>query len=125
MAKILVIDDDGIQRRILDKALTLAHHDVIEAKDGKEGVRRFRAEQPDLVVCDIVMPNQEGIETICEMRESAPDIPIIAISGVGTGVGLSYLDIAQKLGATSGLAKPFRPAELVALVNRLLGATGE
>jgi len=120
MTKILVIDDDAAQRSVLNLTLSRARHDVIEAKDGREGVRRFMAEHPDLVICDIVMPDQDGIQTICEMRESAPSIPIIAISGGGIDIGPSYLGFARKLGAASILSKPFRPAELVAMVDRLL-----
>jgi len=120
MTKILVIDDDAGQRCVLNLMLTREHYDVIEAKDGKEGVRRFTAEHPDLVICDIVMPEQDGIQTICEMRESAPSVPIIAISGGGIDIGSGYLRLAGKLGADSILAKPFRLTELVVLLNRLL-----
>ncbi len=121
MSKILVIDDDDGQRRLLNRTLTLAKHEVVEAGDGVVGLRRFREERPALVICDIVMPEKEGIETIRDIRALSPRVPIIAISGGGVDIGLGYLDLAQKLGADSILSKPFRPAELVALVETLLG----
>jgi len=120
MGKILVIDDDAAHRRVIKLALTRASHETIEAKDGLEGLNSFKHEQPALVICDIVMPEKEGIATIVEIRAVAPDVPIIAISGGGLNIGLHYLDLARKLGANAILAKPFRPAELVELVDRLL-----
>ena len=124
MAKILVIDDDTAHRRMVNFALTRAMHEVVEAGDGIEGVRRFSVDQPDLVICDIVMPEKEGIQTIVEIRAASDRVRIIAISGGGFDIGLNYLELAQKLGANAILSKPFRPADLVALVDRLLGEAG-
>jgi DNA-binding response OmpR family regulator len=120
MAKVLVIDDDPSFRRMIRMILTRLRHDVIEAQDGNEGVARFKAENPDLVICDIVMPDKEGIQTILEIRALAPDAKIIAMSGGGISVGTGYLTAALKLGANLILSKPFRPAELTAMVEQLL-----
>ena len=122
MAKILVIDDDPAICRLVVRTLASSGHDLIEAKDGEEGLNRFRAEHPDLVVTDILMPRQEGIATIMEMRREEPSVAIIAMSGSGEGFGVNYLDYAGKLGADAVLPKPFRPAELKALVNEVLNA---
>jgi two-component system, chemotaxis family, chemotaxis protein CheY len=120
MAKILVIDDDPGFRRMILMILTRMHHDVVEAQDGNEGVENFKAEQPDLVISDIVMPDKEGIQTILEIRAMAPDAKIIAMSGGGVSLGTGYLSAAQKLGANLVLSKPFRPTELTAMVEQLL-----
>jgi len=120
MAKVLVIDDDPGFRRMIRMILTRMSHDVVEAKDGNEGVENFKAEHPDLVISDIVMPDKEGIETILEIRALAPDAKIIAMSGGGVSVGPGYLTAALKLGANRILSKPFRPAELTAMVDELL-----
>jgi DNA-binding response OmpR family regulator len=120
MAKILIIDDDPGFRKMIDLALTRANHVVIVAKDGVEGVDRFKAESPDMVISDIVMPEKEGIETIREIRALSQSVPIVAMSGGGANVGLQYLDVAHKLGASEIISKPFRPSELVALVKQLL-----
>ncbi len=122
MAKVLVIDDDPGFRRMIRMILARMRHDVVEAQDGNEGIDRFRVEQPDLVISDIVMPNKEGIQTILEIRALAPDACIIAMSGGGVSLGIGYLGAALKLGANQILSKPFRPAELVAMVERLLPA---
>jgi CheY-like chemotaxis protein len=120
MAKVLVIDDDPGFRRMVNLVLTRAEHIVIEAEDGNFGLLRFEEEKPDLVISDIVMPGKEGIETIREIRALSPATPIIAMSGGGASIGLEYLDAAGKLGASSILAKPFRPADLAEMVKRLL-----
>jgi DNA-binding response OmpR family regulator len=117
MVKILVIDDDAAMREMVRRALADAHHEVIEAADGIEGINSFRAEAPAIVITDIVMPEQEGIQTIREMRAIRSDCVIIAMSGAGPGE--LYLNIAKMSGADAVLAKPFRPAELVALVDKL------
>jgi DNA-binding response OmpR family regulator len=122
MAKILVIDDDSGFRRMIRMILTRMRHDIVEAQDGNEGIARFKAEQPDLVISDIVMPDKEGIQTILEIRALAPDARIIAMSGGGVSLGTSYLGAALKLGANLVLTKPFRPAELAAMVEQLLPA---
>jgi DNA-binding response OmpR family regulator len=120
MAKVLIIDDDDWMRRMLSRTLAAAQHQVLEAANGLDGVRKFRAEAPDIIITDIVMPEQEGIETIREIRAGGSKVAIVAISGGGTGDGALYLTIAEELGADAVLAKPFRPAELVELVEHLL-----
>jgi CheY-like chemotaxis protein len=120
MPKVLVIDDDPAARRLIGRILSDARLQVVEAADGVEGLRKFHAEAPDLVVTDIIMPEKEGIQTIAEIRACGPATRIIAISGGGTGAGQLYLNMAEELGADAALAKPFRPSELLSLVDRLL-----
>jgi DNA-binding response OmpR family regulator len=119
LVKILIIDDDPQMRRLIDRILTTAGHEVVVAENGNAGLRQFRAERPALVISDILMPEKEGIETILEMRREAPALPILAISG---DTGGAFLEIATKLGASRALPKPFRNAELIAAVDQLLGA---
>jgi CheY-like chemotaxis protein len=121
MGKILVIDDDAGFCRMAEMILLRAGHEAVLAEDGNRGIACFKIHQPDLVVCDIIMPHKEGIETVRELRAMAPSIPIIAISGGTTGMGFKYLEMARKFGATSTLSKPFYPGELVRIVQDLLG----
>lgn len=106
-------------RRLLQQMLERAGHDVVAAADGVEGLAAARAHQPDLVVTDILMPNKEGIETIRELRQEIPGLPILVISG-DPGSKL-YLEMARLLGAHAALTKPFRSADLLGAVDRLLG----
>lgn len=125
MAKVLIIDDDPGICRLVTRALAGAGHQVIGAIDGREGMQRFSEHHPDLVITDLVMPRQEGIETILELRSKAPGAAIIAISGGGIGQGLTYLDLASKLGADAVLPKPFRVAELMRVVDQVLLSAAE
>ena len=113
MAKILVIDDDSRIRRLVAQILVRENHHVIEAADGKKGIDQFAAHRPDVVVTDLLMPVQEGIETIRELRRIAPSLRIVAMSGGGTDHNLMFLGMAKALGADAVLAKPFRADELI------------
>jgi DNA-binding NtrC family response regulator len=118
MADILIIDDDRQMRRLITRILHAAGHAVREAQDGRGGIGEFRRQRPELVISDIVMPDIEGIETIRVLREEAPAMPIIAISG-GSGEAL-YLRAATALGATASLDKPFAAEKRTMLVDKLL-----
>jgi two-component system chemotaxis response regulator CheY len=122
MARILVADDDPEIRELIISCLSLAGHEVIEAANGLEAVEAFRVHHPDLVIIDLVMPVQEGIETILELRREFPTILIAAMSGYGRTDGTSYLNCARELGADVILSKPFQMRELNGLVEKTLDA---
>jgi len=99
MARILVVDDEDLVRLTLRQMLEAGGHEVIEAANGKQGVA-LEAENPvDLVVTDIIMPEQEGIETIVQLRRKNPSLKIIAISGGGRMKNMDFLKIAANVGA--------------------------
>jgi DNA-binding response OmpR family regulator len=81
MSKILIIDDDEDFRSMLCDLLTREGFAVIEAKDGKDGLRKFREKSPDLIITDIIMPEQDGTGVIIELNLLKSTTPIIAISG--------------------------------------------
>jgi CheY-like chemotaxis protein len=120
VAHILLIDDDATVRYALKQILERAGHNVDEASDGHAGVERYTERGADLVVTDIIMPNQEGIETIIQLRRLAPSLLIIAMSGGGRTGNRDFLAMAEKLGASKVMAKPFRPKELVEAIASLL-----
>jgi two-component system, chemotaxis family, chemotaxis protein CheY len=121
MAKILVIDDDTIVRNTIVQLLEEDDsYRVLSAEDGVRGMALFRSEQPDLVITDIIMPEQEGIQTITEMRKARPDAKIIAISGGGRIGNTDFLKIAQVLGAMAVIPKPFDLDELMMTVRDCL-----
>jgi DNA-binding response OmpR family regulator len=117
ISRILVIDDDPVARVTIQTILEEEGYSVTCAEDGRRGLAAFRESRPDLVVTDIVMPGKEGIETILELRSIWPDGPIIAISGGGRIGKGDFLKMAKTCGADAVLAKPFEPAELLALVR--------
>ena len=120
MARILVIDDNEMVRDVLSDLLEAEGHQVRTATEGRGGLALLADFTADIVITDILMPGQEGIETIQELRANNPDTKIVAISGGGTRYGLSFLDMAEKLGAHATLSKPIDAKELAAVVERLL-----
>jgi CheY-like chemotaxis protein len=120
MARILVIDDDARMRDFLAELLEDEGYEVVVAADGAMGLQLFRERAADVVITDIIMPGTEGMETIYQLREDAPDVPIIAISGGSPkGVG-SYLQTAAELGANQTFSKPFNSKTLIDAVAKLL-----
>ena len=121
MARMLVIDDDPSIRSLVSGLLEACGHSVVLAENGRVGMKLFEKGEIDLVVTDIVMPEQEGIATIGAIRRLSPLVPILAISGSNTiGRYGDYLHAAEVLGASATLPKPFVPDELIATIDRLL-----
>jgi len=120
MGKILVIDDDPVVRSVIGRVLSREGYELLFASDGEKGLRTFKVEQPDLVICDIIMPEREGIETIRAMMASRPDASIIAISGGGRLANADFLSMAAAFGAKEVLSKPFAATELTEAVRRVL-----
>ncbi|MCL2340184.1 MAG: response regulator [Proteobacteria bacterium] len=118
--KILVIDDDDQMRKLLRQVMEWANYEVIEASNGREGVQQCRRQPPDLVITDLIMPEQEGLETIALFKKDYPQLKIIAISGGGRIGPEAYLPAAQELGADKVFSKPFDVRELAEAVKELL-----
>ncbi len=122
MARILVIDDDADVRRAIRRHLQTEGHEVLEAPDGKAGMKLFRESPADLVVTDLFMPEQEGLETIRELRRSSKDTRILVVTGSPPGSAFDFRAHATMLGAGATLSKPFTREELLGAVHALLGA---
>ena len=117
--KILVIDDDHLVRYALSKILSSNGYEVVTASDGRRGMVVLRIEHPDVVITDIIMPEQEGIDTIIQIQRERPGVKIIAISGGGRIRNIDFLEMAQSLGADDVLAKPFEVDDLLSCLIRL------
>lgn len=120
MASILLVDDDEQLLYTAQAMLERLQHDVVTARNGNEALARYVEHAPDLVITDLIMPDREGLETIRELRRSAPGVKIIAMSGGGRSSPGNYLKMAKDLGATAVLAKPFSFSELATVVDTLL-----
>lgn len=120
MSAILVVDDDPTVRMIAVELLTRAGHQVSEAEDGDEALKRVAAGVFDLVVLDMLMPNKDGLETIVELRRCRPQMRILAISSGGRMEAGQLLRMALVFGADETMAKPLRAEPFQEAVSRLL-----
>lgn len=121
MPHILVIDDERDIRESLAILLEDRGYKISLAAHGGEGLEILRREKVDLVITDLIMPVQEGIETIRWIKKEKPDIKVIAMSGGGKVSPGSYLDIAQKLGADRIFDKPLEIEDMFTTIHELLG----
>lgn len=114
--KVLVADDDPNVREIIRLYFEEHHIRVIEARDGKEAVELTDAEQPDVIILDVMMPGMDGYDVTRELR-SRTDVPIIMLTAKD-----SEFDrvLGLELGADDYVTKPFSPRELVARIKAIL-----
>ena len=120
MSTILIIEDDTDLRRMLVKLLQREDFRVFEAGTGLEALQILDYFTPDLVITDIIMPDQDGIGTINELKKKYPEIKIIAISGGGRMLSKDYLGIAKILGANHTFSKPFDTKIFLKKVHELI-----
>jgi CheY-like chemotaxis protein len=130
MALILVVDDEAEVGEAIRRVLEQAGFTVAVAHSVSEGLQMTQAQQPDVVVTDMIMPRTNGIELIKTLRSQFPRVRVIAISGGGS-FGLqsyrpdaikthAYLAAAREAGAEEILTKPFDMSDLLAAVCRRL-----
>jgi PAS domain S-box-containing protein len=115
--RILLLDDDDAVRGVLQQTLSDAGYEVLAAADGRRGMQLMAQHEFDLVLTDLVMPDQEGLETIRQLRRDYPDVRIVAMSGAFEG---EYLKTAELLGAHNTVRKPIVPRELLRILRELL-----
>lgn len=125
MARILFVDDEPLIREEAVQLLRRDGHKVVHASNGREAIRMLDTVPVDLVVMDVVMPQQDGLETIAEIRERDDEmrnVKILSISNGGASCDPSmHLKSADLFGANRVLPKPFCLAELRAAIDELIG----
>jgi DNA-binding response OmpR family regulator len=120
---VLVVDDEEDIRSFLTACFRRLAWDVVVAHDGSQALAMLSAHRVDVVMCDLMMPGKEGIETIQDLRRANPSVKIVAMSGGGTvGHAHSLLSAARHLGADAVLEKPFSLEQATATVRSLLPA---
>ena len=120
MARILIADDDPILCEILKFRLEGAGHQVQVARDGEEALAQVRADRPELVVLDSMMPIISGPDVMAEMK-SDPDLSDIPIVILTSRDGEADIIAGLKGGASEYLTKPFIPQELLLRISTLVG----
>ena len=127
MAHLLVIDDNELFCASVKDLLEANGYDVALAVDGEDGIRQFRQQSFDLVLCGVFMPKKEGMEPIREIRQLSAGTPIISMTGHvalapdgGGEFDTDFLRMTRELGATRTIAKPFKVDEFLAVVRQCL-----
>jgi len=119
-ATILVVDDDPVILQLLQVNFEMEGFTVITAADGQQGVDRTRADRPDVVVSDVMMPKMSGIELVAQLKGD-PDTSGIPILLLTAKAQQADIGAGMDAGADDYVTKPFEPLDLVDRVNRLLG----
>ena len=122
MARILVVDEDATTRRVLRALLEDAGHEVVEAEDGRAGLRAMGRDVPALVITELYMDEMDGIEFLRTIRVRWPDEPVLVMSSRSGPTVDRIVKIAGLLGASGLLNKPIARASLMEQVGAILTA---
>jgi DNA-binding response OmpR family regulator len=119
-AKVLLVDDDPVILKLLQVNFEMEGYTVLTANDGVEGLEKARAERPDIVLLDIMMPKMDGLQVTEALKgdDETKHIPIILLSAKAQA---SDIQAGKDMGADDYLTKPFDPLELLERVGDLLG----
>jgi CheY-like chemotaxis protein/predicted regulator of Ras-like GTPase activity (Roadblock/LC7/MglB family) len=123
MPKVLVVDDSLSVRKVVQRALESKRIEVLSAASGSEALEQIAREAPDLIVCDVIMPDMDGYQ-ICDFVKKHPTLghtPVLLISGI---VNSTVLERAAKVRSDDVMRKPFAADELLHRIESLLPAAG-
>lgn len=118
--RILTVDDSASMRQMVAFTLKSAGYDVAEAEDGLVGLAQAQQEKFRLVLCDVNMPNMDGISLVKALRQ-LPDYKFTPLLMLTTESGQDRKLEGKQAGATGWLVKPFNPEQLIATIQRVLG----
>ncbi|MDA9464027.1 response regulator [Bradyrhizobium sp. CCBAU 53415] len=123
MPRVLIIDDQKDVRAMVAILLRVNHFEVVEADSGAAGLKAFAESPFDAAIVDIFLGDTSGVDVIASLRERAPALPVIAVSGM---TALDFMDQSPHLANVVCLQKPFRPNDLLqAMRNAQTAADGE
>jgi DNA-binding response OmpR family regulator len=122
MAHVVVIDDEAPIRALVRQILEAEGYQVSEAAEGAAGIKLLRTLPVALLITDIFMPGQEGIQTILEVRQYFPQVKLLVISGGAKQMTIDLMPEALAFGAHRALAKPFTRRELLDAVSAVLAS---
>ena len=119
MAKVMVVDDAAFMRVRAAKVLQDNGHQVMEAENGVDAVRKYGEWHPDVVLMDITMPEMDGIEALKEIRKLDPAAKVAMVTAMGQQ---AIVMEALKAGAKDFVLKPFQPDRVLGALEKLLAA---
>jgi len=117
MAKVLIVDDSAMSRRILRRILESAGHDVAEAEDGMVAIEKYYLERPDIVLLDLIMKGMFGMEVLQRIRQLDEKARVVVATA---DIQTSTRTISEAEGAMGFVTKPFVQSEIIAAVESAL-----
>jgi two-component system, chemotaxis family, chemotaxis protein CheY len=117
MAKILIVDDSGMARRVLRRMLESAGHDVIEADDGMVAVEKYFLDKPSIVFLDLIMKGMSGMDVLRKIREIDQSARVVVASA---DIQKSTRAMTEEAGAKAFVTKPYNDQELIAAIESAL-----
>ncbi len=121
MPRILIIDDQKDVRAMFAIVLRVNRYEVVEADSGAAGLRAFTEASFDAAIVDIFLGDISGVDVIATLRERAPALPVVAVSGM---TALDFMEQSPHLADVVCLQKPFRPNDLLQALRKAQAATG-
>ncbi len=120
--RVLVVDDSKFMRLMLGEIMESMGYEVEEAEGGRLAVELYSANSPDLVTLDILMPEQDGLETLRQILKLNPAARVVMVTALGME---DYIKQAMELGASGFIIKPFAPEQVQAVVSKVLEEPAE
>ena len=118
MAKVLIVDDTAVLRKIIKFNLEKSGYEVEEAVDGYDGLEKVKSDKPDLILLDLMMPRLDGFGFLKKIKEGEfKDIPIVVLTAKGSREDIERV---KSLGANGFMNKPFSPKDLIQKVGDIL-----
>jgi two-component system chemotaxis response regulator CheY len=120
LARVLIVDDNDVIRRALRGLIRQDESLIVlgEAASGETALQSIKADTPDLVCLDVVMPGMDGLTVLKTIREEHPDVKVVMITGQATSETVAQ---ARELGANGFVVKPFNAAKVLATIRAALG----
>jgi two-component system chemotaxis response regulator CheY len=119
MPNVLIVDDDAFVRTHLRDSLAGTGFNLSEAADGEEACRLAASQRPEVILLDLLMPKQSGLEALERIRSASPDSQVIVITGLDNE---GLIQQVLSAGARDFVTKPFHPLEILGAVRRILSA---
>ncbi|MGM9992419.1 MAG: response regulator [Candidatus Bruticola sp.] len=116
--KVFVVDDSKFMRMMLGEVITSMGCEVIEIDSGRRAVTMYEHYKPDLVTLDILMPEQDGIETLKQLFDTDPNAKVVMVTALGME---DYIKQAMELGACGFIVKPFSAEQVETVLSEVLG----
>jgi DNA-binding NtrC family response regulator len=122
MIRVLVVDDDDAFRQTVCDLLANGDFEILSAESGAKSFAVLRNQPVDIVLTDIVMPDEDGLEIVRKINKMNPAPKIVAMSGGGRIAATDYLKMAKLMGASATIPKPFKQQQLVDLLQQVFSS---